>query len=313
MTADIAEMVTSLTFSDKKAGESDELDIQLEDRDGRWRNSWMPSKGDVLDLAIGYEHGLVVDAGSFEIDDIEHEGPPDRLHVRGLAAGVTKALRTKRHRAFEGKTLPQIAAQVAADHEMTVIGNPGTETLNRVSQADETDLAFLTKLAKEHGYVFSIRGASLVFMSDDELLSADPVLTLSRDQHHPVRWRFRKTAKQVYKACEVSYHDPATKKTEKVTVTAQGEKAEGDTLKKRVRVESRAHAETKAKALLANANRGEVEGNLTLPGRPDLAAGINVLLDGFGGAWDGTYHLVRSTHRFQRSSGYTTDIEVQRV
>lgn len=318
VTADIAAMVTSLTYADKKEGESDELQVSLEDRDGRWRDSWMPAKGDILELVIGYRGGLAVDAGAFQIDEVEHEGPPDRLHVRGLAAGVTAALRTKRHRGFEGKTLPEIARAVAADHGMTVIGDPATEALQRVSQADETDLEFLTKLAADHGYVFSVRGTSLVFLSDDELLGADPAMTLSRALHDPVRWRFRRTAREVYKACEVKYHDPATKKTETVTVKAEGEKAPnggsgGDTLKKRVRVESKAHAERKAKALLDRANRGEVEASLTFPGRPDLVAGVNVLLDGFGTAWDGKHHVTRSTHRIQRGSGYVTDIEVHRV
>lgn len=323
VTADIAAMVTSLTYADKKEGESDELQVSLEDRDGRWRDAWIPAKGDILELAIGYRGGLVVDAGAFQIDEIEHDGPPDRLQVRGLAAGVTAALRTKRHRGFEGRTLPEIAGAVAADHGMTVIGDPATEALQRVSQADQTDLEFLTKLAADHGYVFSVRGTSLVFLSDEELLAAEPAMTLSRALHDPVRWRFRKTANQVYKACEVTYQDPATKQTRTVTVvapstgdegeTAPSADAAGDTLKKRVRVESAAHAERKAKALLERANRGEVEAGLTVPGRPDLVAGINVLLDGFGTAWDGKHHVTRSTHRIQRGGGYVTEIEVHRV
>lgn len=314
VTADIASMVTSLTVTDKKEGESDELTVELEDSDGRWRNAWMPAKGDVLDVAIGFQGGAMFDAGSFQVDDIEHSGPPDRLSVRAMAAGVTHALRTKRHRAFEGKTLPQIAAMVAADHGMTVIGDPATEPLKRISQANETDLQFLSKVAAEHGYVFSVRGKSLVFLSDEELLAADPVMTLSRSRHHPIRWRFRRTSRQVYKECEVSYQDPASKTTQKVTVKATGEaKDAGDVLKKQVRVETAAHAKQKAQALLDRANRGEIVASLSFPGRPDLVAGVNITLEGFGDAWDGKHHVVSSTHRMQRGAGYTTDVEVHRV
>lgn len=313
VTAEIAAFVTSLTVTDRKEGESDEVTVELEDRDGRWRNGWMPSKGDVLDVVIGFQGGAMIDAGRFEVDEIEHSGPPDRLHVRGLAASVTEALRTKRHRAFEGQTLPQIAAAVAAGHGMEVIGNPATEPLQRVTQADETDLQFLSKLAAEHGYVFSVRGKAMVFLLDEELLAADPAMTLSRTEHDPVRWRFRRTARTVYQACEVTYQDPATKKTETVTVKAGEEGKSGDTLKKRVRVESPAHARQKAQAMLDRANRGEVSGTLTFPGRPELVAGINVTLEGFGDAWDGKHHVVSSTHRIQRGGGYTTDIEVHRV
>ncbi len=312
VTAEVAAFVTSLTVTDRKEGESDELAVELEDRDGRWRGAWAPEKGDVLDVSLGFADGGMIDAGRFEVDEIEHGGPPDRLSVRALATGVTDELRTKRHRAFEGRTLPQIAAAVAADHGMEVIGNPATEPLQRVTQADETDLQFLSKLAGEHGYVFSVRGKGLVFLSDEELLAAEPVMTLSRDLHHPVRWRFRHTAKQVYKACEVTYQDPATKRTETAKVDAANVTS-GDTLKKRVRVENPAHARQKARSLLDRANRGEISASLTFPGRPTLVAGINVMLDGFGSAWDGKFHVIGSTHRIKRGGGYTTDIEVHRV
>lgn len=316
VTADIAAMVTSLTVTDRKEGESDELSVTLEDRDGRWRGDWLPEKGDVLEVTLGYAGGLAVDAGTYQVDEVEHGGPPDRLDVRALAAGVTEALRTKRHRAFENQTLARIAAAVAADHGMEVIGDPATEALQRVTQADETDLEFLSKLAAEHGYVFSVRGGRLVFMSEDDLLSADPVMTLSRVLHHPVRWRFRVTARQVYTGCEVRYLDPATKRTRTVTVKADGQETKpkgGDLLRRRMRVESEAHARQKAQALLDRANRGEVRASLSFPGRPDLVAGINVVLAGFGAAWDGTYHVTSSTHRMVRGGGYTTDMEAHRV
>ncbi|WP_029009398.1 phage late control D family protein [Azospirillum halopraeferens] len=336
VTADIAAMVTGLTVTDRKDGESDELAVTLEDRDGRWRGDWLPEKGDVLEATLGYAGGPVVDAGTYQVDEVDHSGPPDRLEVRALAAGVTEALRTRRHRAFEGRTLAQIAAAVAADHGMAVIGDPASEALQRVTQADETDLEFLSKLAAEHGYVFSARARRLVFMSEDELLSADPVMTLSRALHHPVRWRFRVTARQVYTACEVRYLDPATKRTRTVTVKAAGQETKpkggsqrtggspdavsgskasvkGDLLRRRMRVESEAHARQKAQALLDRANRGEVRASLTFPGRPDLVAGINVVLAGFGRAWDGTYHVTGSTHRMVRGGGYTTDMEAHRV
>ncbi|MCW2248684.1 phage protein D [Azospirillum fermentarium] len=311
VTASIRDMVTGLAYTDKKIGESDDLDIQLEDRDGRWRNDWIPSKGDVLELFIGYKDHLV-DAGSYEIDQIEHSGPPDRLKVTALAAGVTTALRTKKSRGFEKKTLSQIARQIADEHGMTVIGDPDTEVKDRITQADQTDLEFLSKTAAEFGYVFSVRGQSLVFMSDDELMAGPVVFTLPRGGSNIMNWRFSKKGK-VYKACEVSYYDPATKKTQKVTVEPEVKKEAGDTLKKRVRVENEEQARRKAKALLDSANTGEITASLDLTGRPDLVSGINIRLDGFGTAWDGTYHVQKSGHRFDPKRGYTTTIEVQRV
>lgn len=318
VTQDIAGMVTSLTVTDRKEGASDEVALVLEDRDGRWRNAWCPDKGDALDVAIGYAGMDLVDAGRFTVDELEAEGPPDKLSVRALAAGIDNPLRTSQHKGYEGKTLGEIAKAIADAHGMNVVGDPVTDPLERVSQSDETDLKFLARLAADNGYVFNVRGKQLVFMLDEALLAADPVLTLSRDDHDPVRWRFAKTARQVYAACEVTYQDPRTKKLEKVTVKAPDADSDtkpkgADTLKKRIRVESAADAERKAKALLERANRGEVTVHLTVPGNPRICAAANVTISGHGSAWDGKYHVTTSTHRLSRGAGYATEMEAFRV
>lgn len=320
VTTDIAAHVTSLTVTDHKEGASDEVAVVLEDRDGRWRNGWFPAKGASLDLAFGYRGAPLVDAGRFTVDELEADGPPDKLSVRAIAAGIDNPLRTSRHKGYEGKTLGEIAKEIADQHGMTVVGDPVTEPLKRVSQSDETDLKFLARLAAEHGYVFSVRGSMLVFVLDADLLAADPILTLSRGDHDPVRWRFRVTAKQVYGACEVTYQNPRTKSVDKVTVKATDTDETGaakpksaDILKKRIRVESPEDAERKAKALLERANRGEVTAHLTVPGDPRICAAANVLLTGFGAAWDGKYHVTTSTHRLSRGGGYATEMEAFRV
>ncbi len=308
-------MVASLTYSDKKAGESDELSITVEDHDARWRNEWMPAKGDVLELAIGYEQRLV-DAGRYEIDQIEYSGPPDKLAIHALAAGITTDLRTKRNTQYVKKTLPEIAAIVAARHAMTVIGSPDTDVIDYTAQSDQNDLEFLSKISADFGYIFSIKGKSLVFMSDDELMSGPIVETISMNESDVINWHFVRKSEKIYKDCEVTYFDPATKKTQRVIYPPHNKpnrEASQDTLKKRLRVQDKAQALAKAEALLKRANIGEITVTLAVYGRPTLAAGINIKLNGFGSGWDDTYHVQKSTHQFDAQKGYTTTIEVQRV
>ncbi len=50
---------------------------------------------------------------------------------------------------------------------------------------------------------------------------------------------------------------------------------------------------------------------LTVEGNPDLVAGANVLLEGFG-IYDGKYSIAKATHRVGRE-GYLTTLELQRV
>ncbi|SUG53185.1 putative bacteriophage regulatory protein [Salmonella enterica subsp. diarizonae] len=42
ITHDITAYATSITFTDKLSGESDELEVELEDSEQRWRDAWYP-------------------------------------------------------------------------------------------------------------------------------------------------------------------------------------------------------------------------------------------------------------------------------
>lgn len=126
ITADLTPHLLSVTYTDKVAGESDEIEIRLEDTDALWRNEWYPTKGDTLQLWFGYENNTVY-AGAFQIDEIEVSGPPDTVTMRGLAAGIKNAIRTKTSKAHEGKSLKEIAQDVAKKHGLTV--DDGSRTI----------------------------------------------------------------------------------------------------------------------------------------------------------------------------------------
>lgn len=44
ITSDIAPYVLSVTYTDYLSGQSDELEVTLEDSDGRWINAWYPRR-----------------------------------------------------------------------------------------------------------------------------------------------------------------------------------------------------------------------------------------------------------------------------
>ena len=48
ITSDITPYVRSVTYTDYLSGQSDELEVELEDADGRWVRHWYPGKGDTL-------------------------------------------------------------------------------------------------------------------------------------------------------------------------------------------------------------------------------------------------------------------------
>ncbi|MFZ0887222.1 MAG: contractile injection system protein, VgrG/Pvc8 family [Candidatus Binataceae bacterium] len=321
ITADISRMVTEVTYTDHIGGQSSEIEIKVEDRDRRWQGPWYPQLGDLVNLQIGYEGESTLPCGDFELDELELDGPPDSFTMRGLAAFITEAQRTPNSAGYESRTLLAIATQIAAKYGMTVVDQ--TDHLNltfeRVSQNQETDLAFLHRLAQLHNYEFNIRGTQMVFYSRVALEGQSPVATIGRRISgvgtgvSPVaNFSFKSKTAQVYKAATVSWLDPNTKKEISTTIQADAPVATGDTYKIPERAENQQMALLKAIGALSDFNRLQATANITLPGTRNLVAGNVVALSGFGN-FDGNYLIETARHALKRASGYTTEIEVRTV
>lgn len=309
ITAYITPFALSVTYRDYVHGKSDEIEIQIEDREHLWKSSWYPQKGDLLTLKIGYESEGLLPCGSFEIDEIEISSPPDVVNLKGLGTNIKKALRQDNTKAYEGKTLKQIAEEIAKKHGLELVGEIKDIKIKRITQKQERDIAFLKRLAEDYGYVFKIADNKLVFYEVCKLESANTVFVI--DRKDMISFSFRDKTYELYRACEVSYHDPKSKK-----VITHIEKAEGvikgDILKINERCENKEQAIAKAKAHLHNKNKMQTEGTITLIGNPKLVAGLNIEITGLH-ILNGKYHIETSKHTIDRNSGYKTELEVRRV
>lgn len=310
ITRDISPMVLSVTYTDHATGESDEIELQLEDRDGRWRGEWLPTAGDRIELLLGYQGEPLLPCGRFQVDELEAAGPPDAMTIRALAAGIIPAFRTKRSSAYEGQTLRQVAEKVAGRHGLSVVGEVRDLKIGRVTQQQETDLSFLSRLAESFGYVFSVRDSTLVFYDVAALEAAGVTFTVRRNQVK--EYRLQKKTKSSYAAVEVSYDHPESKAPVSRTVWAEGALRTGDVYKIQARVENAEQADARARSTLRWLARGAQQGSLVLEGDPRICSGTNGTLQGFG-KFDGKYQVITSTHRMTRGAGYETELEIQAV
>jgi len=310
ITAGIARMVTEVTYTEKLNGEASELEVKIADDKKRWQGAWFPDKGDVVHLEIGYENETMLDCGDFQIDELELTGAPDEFHLRCISAAITTAARTPTSVGYENQTLLSIATTIAAKHGWTISGLPATINVSygRVTQNKETDLGFLRRLANGANYYFTVQGNNLIFWSRPAAEALPAVLQITRTML--TRFSFKSKAHQIYKAARVSYLNPATKQLVTQSVAANPAVPNGDTLDITDRAENAQQAQIKAQAALHDLNMLTVTGELTLPGSTSLHAGLNVGVEGFG-AYDGTYQITSARHRLDRSSGYTTEIEIR--
>jgi len=318
ITRNVSQHLLSLSYSDYLTGQADSLEVELEDTEGKWRDTWYPGHGDSLTVSIGWEGGPLRVLGRFEIDEVELNCPPSTITIYALATGIKAALRTTEHHAYENTTLDAVAKQIAARQGLALIGSIEPIKLDRLTQ-QESDLTFLRNLAAEYDYAFKVTGNRMVFHAISELAKGAPVATLVLQDLSRVN--LRDQIKSVPQAIEVKHKDPAKKKLiaykvengETVAVPSSVSKAttSGDTKKSRKRSASAEDSKAKAKAELAKANRERTTGSWGAMGRPNLLSG-NVVTLVAAGKLGGNYLITSSQHRMTRS-GYTVDKSVCRV
>ncbi|HTW87573.1 MAG TPA: contractile injection system protein, VgrG/Pvc8 family [Candidatus Binataceae bacterium] len=311
ITADVSSMVISIAYHDYLASRAGEIEVALEDRDRLWQGAWYPALGDTLNLLIGYSGEPLLPCGDFEIDQLELDGPPDVFQMRCLAAYITPAMRTANSVAYENQSLLQIASTVASKYQLQVIGV--AETINpvfaRVTQKQESDLAFLKRLATSNGYDFTVRGTELVFYARSALEAQPPILTVARGNVE--RFAFENRTRLVNKAALVAYQDPASRQLIIQSVAAT-DIPTGDTCKLTMRCENGQQATLKAQAALNNGNIWFTNARLTLPGNTALSAGNTIALSGWA-SFDGVYLIDTSKHSLNRRTGYSTEAVMYRV
>ncbi len=319
ITTDIAPYVTRVTYSDNIKSESDTIEVELDDTDGRWLDKWYPGKGDTLTLKMGYQGEKLLSCGTFSIDEIEVSSPASVVAIRGVATSVNNALRTKSSRGFESTTLAAIAGRIAKKHQLKLVGSIESIKIDRVTQYAETDVGFLRRLASEYGYAVKVVSDQLIFSHLATLRGQEPVKQLKPQD--VASFSLRDTINRVYKSAKVKHQKSSDKKlivyeadggtSESDKQTKGGKVTSADSLKVNSRVSDPDSARIKADSALARHNEYQQNGSLTLMGTPQLTAGNKIELVGFG-QLSGPWLITTARHAFYRNSGYITELEVAR-
>ncbi|MCL2458901.1 MAG: contractile injection system protein, VgrG/Pvc8 family [Desulfobulbus sp.] len=324
-TSYIEPYLTSFTFSDQAEGKSDEIQIELHDRDGKWRNGWLPSKGAKITAAIrclnwfGPGQSPALNCGSFTCDEVSYSGPPDKVSIKGVSASLTGPLReTERTQGWEAFSLEGVAGDIAGRNGLSLFYDAGAHAFDRQDQRGESDLAFLTRLAEERGVSVKVRDDQLILYGARDADARPAGLTFQRSGEGFAtvsEYDFKEKSEGTgFTACEVQYHDPATGETHTATYNPSGKPLDEETTIKPLvmdrRIESEAAAMELARNSLRGQNGGECAGSFTIMGHPGLVAGMTVSMSGFG-RFDGAYFVTKADHKL--GGKYTTSAEIRRV
>lgn len=105
----------SLTLTDNRGFEADQLDLELDDADGK---IVLPRRGAVITLALGWKGQQLFPKGAFTVDEIEHTGAPDRLTIRARSADFRETLNTRREKSWHKTTVGEVVKEIAVRHKL---------------------------------------------------------------------------------------------------------------------------------------------------------------------------------------------------
>lgn len=189
VTANLRDRLLSLTLTDNRGFEADQLDIELDDADGQLA---LPVRGAVVKLFLGWQGQPLTGKGEFTVDEVEHHGAPDTLMIRARSADFRGTLNARREVSYHDTTLGAVVKQIAERNKLTpAIATEFTDiAVRHIDQTQETDAKFLTRLASLHGAVAAIKAGRLLFIRPGAGVTVSgkpiPQLTLTRqdgDRH----------------------------------------------------------------------------------------------------------------------------------
>lgn len=203
-----ANRLESLTVTENRGPEADQLDIVVLDHDGKVD---IPHRGIKLSVAIGWQGHELVSKGSFIVDDVQHSGTPDKLTIRARSADLRAGLSTQKERSWHETTLGNIVKIIAIEATLKHVIPPdlASQHIQHIDQTNESDVNLLSRLAKMFDAVFTVKNGTLIFMRTGLAISASgkplPLHTITRasgDQH-----QFSIADRDTYTGVKALYQD----------------------------------------------------------------------------------------------------------
>jgi len=342
ITGNISDRLMSLTLTDNRGFEADQLDIELNDADGRVE---LPTRGAVLTLAIGWKGEALIGKGSFTVDEVEHRGAPDVVTIRARSADFRGTLNSRREESWHDTTLGGIVRAIAARNKLEAAAAPELDAIKitHIDQAQESDVKFLTRLAERNGGEVSVKMGKLLFLKAGRGVTVSgkpiPQVTITRsdgDRHHfsiadrgaytgvTAKWLHTKDPKPQKQKVKLKRKEKPARpgaaqhpkaKPIKVPEAREGEymAGEADNVFALTTIfATKAQAMRAAQAKWDKLQRGVAEFSISLArGRADLYPETPVTVTGFKRVIDDQAWTITKVTHLLNNNGYTTGLELE--
>lgn len=349
ITQDFSDRLISLTMTDNRGFEADQLDIELDDTDGQIA---LPPRGATLTLWLGWQDSALIKKGTFTVDEIEHRGAPDTLTIRGRSADFRGTLNSRREQSWHDTTLGQIVETIAARNKLTasVADTLKAVAVPHIDQSQESDAVFLSRLADRNGAAVSVKAGKLLFLKagSGKTASGKPIPQMSLERGDGDRHQFAIADREAYTGVTAKWlhtkdpkpqkqkvklarkpkeqhlralqHPKATKAPAKAKAQKEQEAREGEymageadnVLELTTIYATKAQAMRAAQAKWDKLQRGVAEFSISLAiGRADLFPETPIAVKGFKRVIDEQAWIISRVVHNLNGSGYTTGLELE--
>lgn len=307
----------SLSLTERRGGEADELTLVLDDSDGKLA---LPRKKAEIKLELGWKQGAEVKAGlvpkgRFTVDQVDWDGPPDKVTITARSADLTAGFRKRREDKHRDTTLGDLARKIAGRHGYQAKVAPEIDGIQIPVQAQhhKSDMALLRQLGKEHDAVATVKDRKLILAPIGKGTSASgkslPTLQLKRSDVSD--YRYSEMDRSGEAGVEARWHDKDSNQRKTVKSGGAG-KGEPRRLRRVYHSEKRAKQAAEAEAKRAKRAEGTFAVSLPL-GRPDLVPEQPMTAKGFKDKVDAkSWIIAELTHTLdEKGLGSKVSFEVR--
>ncbi len=308
ITAQVMKRLVSISLTDNRGLDTDALEIQLSDHDGRLA---IPPHRAEIRLWLGWSDTGLVYKGTYAVDETEHSGAPDTLTIRAHSADLREQIKAKRERSWHQTTIGAVVQAIAGEHGLgNVIGEKlAGIPVPHIDQANESDMHLLSRLAAQHDAIAQVKDGKLFFTPIGQGTTAKgtalPHVTLNRadgDSH-----RFLQADRHSHTGARAYWQDTSSAAKKEVIVGAEGNLKD----MRHIHLDE-AGAKAAAAAEWNRLQRGNATLSYTLArGRPDLIPELTYTLQGIKPEISAIRWLGGNVRHSFSASGFTTTLELE--
>ncbi|MGE9550503.1 contractile injection system protein, VgrG/Pvc8 family [Erwinia amylovora] len=319
----VNDRLVNLTVTENRGFTADTVEIELDDSDGLLQ---LPKRGTEISVAIGWQGDALVKKGLFVVDEVAHEGPPDKLVITARSADFRDDFNIKREYSWHNCTVSYVVSAIAGRYSLTpaISTELASLVIDHADQIQESDISFLTRMAEMLGAATTIKNGMLLFFTPGAGRTASgrvlPSITITRSSGD--RHSFRVADRDAYTGVEAYWLDLNFGKKRKTRISGRRNNtapksssheghylngAEGNVYVMRQTFKTELAAKRAAVAKWQQLKRGAAEFGINLArGRAGLFPELHAIMYGFKTDIDqGDWTITKATHSISNQGFYT--------